>query len=86
MLCTCKPFDVALCVTYAGRAGSAGKLKVPNLHRSPRMHSSIVIEHIQLLVAPKVRSARAKKLSAPGGRDDWTPYVDLRKCLENGVV
>ena len=86
VLCTCKPFDVALCVTYTGRAGSASKLKVPNLHRPPRMHSSIVIEHIHLLVAPKGALCTCKKLSAPGGGDAWTPYVDLCKYLENGVV
>ena len=86
VLCTCKPFDVALCVTYTGRAGSAGKLKVPDLHRPPRMHSSIVIEHIRLLVAPKGALCTCKKLSAPGGGDAWTPHVGLCKYLENGVV
>ena len=50
------------------------------------MHSSIVIEHIYLLVDPKGALCTCKKLSAPGGGDAWTPHVGLCKYLENGVV
>ena len=54
------------------------------------MYSSIVIEHIHLLVAPKGALCTCKKKNYPrravGMIGQWTPYVDLCKYLENGVV
>ena len=52
------------------------------------MYPSIVIEHIHLLVAPKGALCTCKKnlRRAVGMIGQWTPYVDLCKYLENGVV
>ena len=51
VLCAYKPLNVALRVTYVGRTGSAGKFKVPNLHRPHRIHCSNVYFYVRVLVS-----------------------------------
>ena len=87
VLCTCKPLNVALRVTYACRTGGADEFKVPNLYRPYRIHCSNVIEYLYPSPGGPQRCVlHVQKMTAPCGGDVRTPHVDLCKYLNNGVA